>query len=78
MLLFANLTMPGERSCPYCKKPAGWENNPWRPFCSERCKMTDLELWAMGKYKIAGEKISKGDLAGDGECDEEEKTKRDI
>jgi len=40
--------------------------------------MTDLELWAMGKYKIAGEKISKGDLAGDGECDEEEKTKRDI
>lgn len=60
------------RPCPLCRKPAKWNNNPWRPFCSERCKMTDLGLWAMGEYKIAGEKINKEDLAGEEERDEEE------
>ncbi|HCM32208.1 MAG TPA: DNA gyrase inhibitor YacG, partial [Acinetobacter radioresistens] len=25
--------------CPRCGKPATWENNEFRPFCSERCKM---------------------------------------
>ncbi|NIQ09929.1 MAG: DNA gyrase inhibitor YacG, partial [Gammaproteobacteria bacterium] len=25
--------------CPTCGKMSEWsENNPWRPFCSERCK----------------------------------------
>jgi endogenous inhibitor of DNA gyrase (YacG/DUF329 family) len=25
------------------------------PFCSERCKLTDLGRWAAGDYRIAGE-----------------------
>lgn len=24
----------------------------WRPFCSERCKMTDLGAWITGGYRI--------------------------
>ena len=33
--------------CPICKKPVEWsEKNPWRPFCSERCKLIDLGEWA--------------------------------
>lgn len=40
------------RPCPMCKKIVEWDNNPWRPFCSERCKMTDLGYWAMGVYKV--------------------------
>ncbi len=47
------------RPCPYCKKLAAWEGNPWRPFCCERCKMIDLGFWAMGEYRVAGEDISK-------------------
>ncbi len=43
-------------SCPICKKETTWQDNPWRPFCSERCKTIDLGSWASGEYRIAGEK----------------------
>lgn len=26
--------------------------NPWRPFCSERCKMIDLGAWASETYRL--------------------------
>lgn len=38
--------------CPGCKKKTAWEENPWRPFCSERCKMLDLGAWASEDYKV--------------------------
>jgi len=38
--------------CPYCKKKTFWENNPYRPFCSERCKLIDLGMWIEEKYKL--------------------------
>jgi endogenous inhibitor of DNA gyrase (YacG/DUF329 family) len=42
--------------CPICKKPTTWEENPWRPFCSERCKLIDLGKWVSEEYRIEGEK----------------------
>jgi len=42
--------------CPICKKEALWDDNPFRPFCSERCKLVDLGKWASEDYRIAGEK----------------------
>ncbi len=42
--------------CPVCKELTTWEENPWRPFCSERCKMKDLGKWASEEYRIADEK----------------------
>ena len=40
-------------SCPQCGKNAVWNNtNPYRPFCSERCKMIDLGAWATESYRI--------------------------
>lgn len=40
--------------CPTCRgeTPAG---APFRPFCSERCKMVDLGRWFQGEYVVAGE-----------------------
>lgn len=38
--------------CPICKKITTWEENPWRPFCSKRCKLIDLGKWIEGEYKI--------------------------
>jgi endogenous inhibitor of DNA gyrase (YacG/DUF329 family) len=29
------------------------EANPWRPFCSERCKRIDLGDWASNRFVIA-------------------------
>lgn len=48
--------------CPLCKKETTWEENPFRPFCSERCRLMDLGKWASGDYRIAGENVP---------CDEE-------
>jgi hypothetical protein len=45
--------------CPICKKTAQWKDNPFRPFCSERCKLIDLGTWAAEEYKIEGERISE-------------------
>lgn len=40
--------------CPICKKVTTWEENPNRPFCSERCKLMDLGKWAADEYRIEG------------------------
>jgi len=41
--------------CPICKrKTDSSRRNPYRPFCSERCQMTDLGTWAGEEYRIAG------------------------
>jgi len=45
--------------CPTCKKKTEWQNNPFRPFCSERCKLIDLGAWANDEYRFEGEKISE-------------------
>ena len=43
--------------CPTCRKDTAWENNPHRPFCSERCKLVDLGAWADERYRIPGEEL---------------------
>ena len=40
--------------CPVCRKKTEWNNNPYRPFCSERCKLIDLGAWASETYRIEG------------------------
>jgi len=42
--------------CPVCKKEIIWMDNPFRPFCSGRCRLTDLGKWASEEYRIPGEK----------------------
>lgn len=40
-------------SCPRCAKPVPWsQESPFRPFCSERCKMIDLGAWASEEYRV--------------------------
>ena len=46
-------------TCPLCKKTTTWEENPWKPFCSERCKLIDLGKWASEEYRIEGEEKEK-------------------
>ncbi|HEX8474320.1 MAG TPA: DNA gyrase inhibitor YacG [Pyrinomonadaceae bacterium] len=38
--------------CPNCGKPTGWQDNPTRPFCSERCKLLDFGAWANEEYTV--------------------------
>jgi endogenous inhibitor of DNA gyrase (YacG/DUF329 family) len=47
--------------CAFCRKrPA---EAPWRPFCSERCKLQDLARWADGAYRVPAEPLSEPDEA---------------
>ena len=39
--------------CPQCGRQAEWsKDNPFRPFCSQRCKLIDLGAWADGSYRL--------------------------
>ena len=39
--------------CPICGKPTTWQDNPDRPFCSERCRIIDLARWASEEYSVS-------------------------
>jgi len=47
--------------CPICKNVTTWEENPWRPFCSERCKLIDLGKWVFEEYRIEGKENTATD-----------------
>jgi uncharacterized protein len=44
--------------CPTCDKPIEWQNNPYRPFCSERCRLIDLGAWVNEEYTVPGEQVT--------------------
>lgn len=46
-------SIPKTYPCPRCRQPAVWQDNPSKPFCSERCKLIDLGAWANEDYKVA-------------------------
>ena len=40
--------------CPTCGDRHGYDVlSPFRPFCSERCKLIDLGAWSQESYRIA-------------------------
>jgi uncharacterized protein len=40
-------------ACPACGAATAFAaSNRWRPFCSERCRITDLGAWASESYRI--------------------------
>ncbi|MHB1542441.1 MAG: DNA gyrase inhibitor YacG [Steroidobacteraceae bacterium] len=41
--------------CPTCQRLIEWANAPYRPFCSERCRLIDLGAWLTGGHAIPGE-----------------------
>ena len=51
------------RRCPICKKEVVSEGNPFRPFCSERCKLIDLDNWLSERYRIRVEPEEEDDAA---------------
>ncbi len=60
-------------NCPNCFKEVEWEKNPFRPFCSERCRLIDLGGWASEKYKIPTEEETPSPKEKEEEEKKEEK-----
>lgn len=47
---------PPRLACPTCGQKIIWDPaNPWRPFCSERCRLIDLGEWLSEERRIPGE-----------------------
>jgi endogenous inhibitor of DNA gyrase (YacG/DUF329 family) len=44
--------------CPTCDKPIQWQGNPYRPFCSDRCRLLDLGAWVNEEYTLPGERVT--------------------
>lgn len=57
--------------CPTCRTEVSWEENPHRPFCSERCRLIDLGAWAEDRYRIPGEKLQPDSEKENGNDEEE-------
>ena len=50
------MTLPPIVECPICQRPVRFaKDNPYRPFCSERCRLIDLGAWASEDHRIPGE-----------------------
>jgi uncharacterized protein len=45
--------------CPACRSPIDWDDNPYRPFCSERCQLSDLGAWVMEQYRVPGGSVER-------------------
>lgn len=60
-------------ACPVCRQSTTWEDNPWRPFCSERCQLTDLGAWATNHYRIPGPALTIDTSLSDSSEDDDRK-----
>jgi uncharacterized protein len=45
---------PTRVKCPTCQRDLDWESAPFRPFCSERCRLIDLGAWLSEQRAIPG------------------------
>ena len=48
---------PRRVKCPGCGGRATWEGNPQRPFCSLRCRLSDLGAWLDERYRVPGAEL---------------------
>ena len=54
MSMSANAAAPARQVvCPQCGGPALFSTeNPYRPFCGERCRSIDLGAWASEAFRV--------------------------
>jgi len=50
--------------CPICQRPAVAE---YRPFCSKRCSLVDLQRWLTGAYSVPAYEDDEEDGEGPSE-----------
>jgi endogenous inhibitor of DNA gyrase (YacG/DUF329 family) len=54
-------------TCPTCGGESIYAlDNPFRPFCSERCKNVDFGAWASESYRLEARPTPAGDADAEG------------
>ncbi len=52
--------------CPHCGRELAYDpRNPFRPFCSSKCRLLDLGAWANEELFIPGGPLSEDEDAGE-------------
>lgn len=52
--------------CPVCKGDSIYAaSNPFRPFCSQRCKNMDLGAWASESFRMPADTPPDDEIYGD-------------
>ena len=59
-------------NCPTCTQLIQWDGNPFRPFCSERCRLLDLNGWLSEQYRVPAEEAMMDVPETSGEADSTE------
>ena len=51
------------KPCPTCKREVLWgPESPYRPFCSDRCRLIDLGAWFSGERAIPSSDAASSDF----------------
>lgn len=59
-----SVDMPSTIPCPNCEAPVQWSAaSPFRPFCSERCKMADLGDWLNENRRVPAMELDEEMIA---------------
>lgn len=45
--------------CPTCKKTFNYYDSQFRPFCNEKCRLSDLGMWLTESYTVPVEKLTE-------------------
>lgn len=57
--------------CPTCRRRVQWSpESPYRPFCSERCRLIDLGAWFGEQHRIPDESAAAQDELPPGASEE--------
>ena len=57
--------------CPTCGRQTEWsDQSPYRPFCSERCKLIDLGAWLSEQRAIPGDAVPPEGEPGGSDADD--------
>ena len=51
---------PATVTCPTCGRDLEWAGAPFRPFCSDRCRLIDLGAWFSEQRAIPDESAPEG------------------
>lgn len=62
----ASAELPRTVKCPTCGAAVEWgPQSPFRPFCSERCRMIDFGAWASESYRIPAVESDDDQIRGE-------------
>ncbi len=59
------------KTCPICHKPTAAGHTP---FCSDRCRLLDLNRWFTGAYAVPSAELDDADLDDVARLGDEEET----